>query len=255
MEPRQGAPPAAESGTIDRDEVERFARQAHGWWDENGPFRPLHRINPARLGFIRARLVQHFARGRDALVPFEGLRLLDIGCGGGLVSEPMARLGFAVSGIDADASALAVARAHAEEAGLAILYRAETVEELAARGETYDAVLALEVAEHAADAGFFLDRAAALVAPGGALIASTINRTPRAFATAVVGAEYVLRWLPRGTHQWRKLLRPSEVAAHLRRAGMTVTAIEGLNFRPLSGGWALGRDLAVNYLLIARKPK
>ncbi|HUK58989.1 MAG TPA: bifunctional 2-polyprenyl-6-hydroxyphenol methylase/3-demethylubiquinol 3-O-methyltransferase UbiG [Stellaceae bacterium] len=256
MEPRQGAPAAREGGTIDRDEVERFARQAHAWWDENGPFRPLHRLNPARLRFIRARLQQHFAREHaDELAPFTGLRLLDIGCGGGLVSEPMARLGFAVHGIDADANALAVARAHAEETGLVIEYRADSVEELAARGATYDAVLALEVAEHAADAALFLATAAALVAPGGALVASTINRTARAFVTTVVGAEYVLRWLPRGTHQWRKFLRPSEMAGHLRHAGMNVAAIEGLNFHPLSGDWALGRDLGVNYLLIARKPK
>jgi 2-polyprenyl-6-hydroxyphenyl methylase / 3-demethylubiquinone-9 3-methyltransferase len=254
MEPRQEAPPAR-GGTVDRDEVERFSRQAHAWWDEDGPFRPLHRLNPARLGFIRTRLARHFARGADELSPFAGLELLDIGCGGGLVAEPMARLGFAVTGLDADGAALGVARAHAEDAGLAIDYRADAAEELVARGRQFDAVLALEVAEHAADAGLFLANSAALVRPGGAFVASTLNRTARSFVTAVVGAEYVLRWLPRGTHQWRKFLRPSEMAAHLRHAGMKVEAIEGLVFRPLSGDWTLGPDLAVNYLLIASKAK
>ncbi len=187
--------------------------------------------------------------------PFAGLDLLDIGCGGGLVAEPMARLGFTVAGIDAGGEALAIARAHAEAAGLAIQYREEAAEELAARAQQFDAVLALEVAEHAQDAALFLKTAAALVRPGGALIASTLNRTAKSFVTAVVGAEYVLRWLPRGTHQWRKFLRPSEMAAHLRHAGMTVEAIEGLVFRPLAGEWALGPDLGVNYLIFATKPK
>jgi 2-polyprenyl-6-hydroxyphenyl methylase / 3-demethylubiquinone-9 3-methyltransferase len=255
MEPRQAAPPPPEGATIDRDEIARFARQAHAWWDEDGPFRPLHRINPARLGFIRARLAQHFARDAEDLRPFAGLALLDIGCGGGLVAEPMARLGFEVTGIDADRTALDVARSHAADAGLTIGYREETAEDLAACGQEFDAVLALEVAEHAKDAALFVETAAALVRPGGAFIASTLNRTAKSFVTAVVAAEYILRWLPRGTHQWRKFLRPSEMAAHLRRAGMNVSAIEGLVFRPLNGDWALGPDLGANYLLIASKPK
>ena len=255
METRQEAPPHAQSGTIDRDEIERFAQQARSWWDENGPFRPLHRLNPARLGFIRARLTRHFGRDADELRPFAGLDLIDIGSGGGLVSEPMARLGFSVTGIDADKAALSVARAHAEEAGLAIRYSNDSLEYVAARGQQFDVVLALEVAEHASDAALFLATAAALVKPGGALIASTLNRTAKSFVTAVIGAEYVLRWLPRGTHQWRKFLRPSEMAAHLRHAGMTVEAVEGIVFRPFTGDWALGPDLETNYLLFARKPK
>jgi len=254
MEPKQAAA-AARGGTIDRDEIDRFARQAHAWWDEDGPFRPLHRVNPVRLGFIRAQLLRHFARDPHEMRPFAGLDLLDIGCGGGLVAEPMARLGFAVTGLDADGQALGVARAHAEEAGLVIQYREEAAEDLAAQGQTFATVLALEVAEHVEDAALFVAKAAALVRPGGAFIASTLNRTPRSFVTAVIGAEYVLRWLPRGTHQWRKFLRPSEMAAHLRRAEMKIEAIEGLVFHPLSGDWALGRDLGVNYLIFASKPK
>jgi 2-polyprenyl-6-hydroxyphenyl methylase / 3-demethylubiquinone-9 3-methyltransferase len=244
-----------DQGTIDRDEIERFARLAHAWWDEGGAFRPLHRLNPVRLRFIRDRLLPHFARVRDTPAPFAGLRLLDIGCGGGLVAEPMARLGFAVTGIDADANALAVARAHAEETGLAIDYRAAAAEDLAQRGESFDAVLALEVAEHAHDPQLFFAAAAQLVRPGGALVVSTINRTAKAYAFAVVGAEYVLRWLPRGTHDWRKFLRPSEVAAHLRPHAMTIKALEGLVYEPWRDGWTLGPDLGVNYLLFAIKAK
>jgi 2-polyprenyl-6-hydroxyphenyl methylase/3-demethylubiquinone-9 3-methyltransferase len=251
MEPRQATPPGA---TVDRDEVARFAEQAHAWWDEAGPFRPLHRINPVRLGFIRARLLGHFARAPRALRPFEGLSLLDIGCGGGLVAEPMARLGFRVTGIDAAADALAVAHGHAEAAGLAIDYRAAAVEDLAPR-ESFDAVLALEVAEHASDAALFVAGAARLVRPGGALIVSTLNRTAKSFLAAVIGAEYVLRWLPRGTHQWRKFLRPSEMAAHLRQAGLTPEEVVGLVYRPLAGGWAMAPDLGVNYLIFATRPK
>jgi 2-polyprenyl-6-hydroxyphenyl methylase / 3-demethylubiquinone-9 3-methyltransferase len=244
-----------DGGTIDRAEIDRFARVAPRWWDETGEFRPLHRLNPVRLGFIRDRLVGHFAREAGALAPFAGLSLLDIGCGGGLVAEPMARLGFTVTGIDADATALEVARAHAAEGGLAIDYRRAAAEDLAAAGERYDAVLALEVAEHARDPALFFAAVAGLVRPGGALVASTLNRTAKSFLFAIVGAEYVLRWLPRGTHRWDRFLRPSEVAAHLRGGGLAVKAIEGLVYEPLRDGWTLAADLGVNYLLFAIKPK
>ncbi|HXQ52983.1 MAG TPA: bifunctional 2-polyprenyl-6-hydroxyphenol methylase/3-demethylubiquinol 3-O-methyltransferase UbiG [Stellaceae bacterium] len=242
-------------GTIDRDEIARFARAAPAWWDPEGEFRPLHRINPVRLHFIRDRLVAQFARDPGALAPFRGLRLLDIGCGGGIVAEPMARLGFAVTGIDADTTALDVARAHARETALAVDYREAAAESLAAAGERFDAVLALEVAEHAQDQALFFAAAAQLVAPGGALIVSTLNRTAKSFALAIVGAEYLLRWIPRGTHRWDRFLRPAEVAAMLRPHGMTLRGIEGLVYQPWRNAWGLGPDVAVNYLLIANKPK
>jgi 2-polyprenyl-6-hydroxyphenyl methylase/3-demethylubiquinone-9 3-methyltransferase len=242
-------------GTIDRDEVARFAALASQWWDEEGEFRPLHRLNPVRLQFLRDRLAGHFARGARDLAPFRGLSLVDVGCGGGLVAEPMARLGFAVTGLDADAEALAVARAHAEAQGLAIDYRAETAEDLAAQGARFDAVLALEVMEHVTDVPLFLAAASRLLRPGGAFIASTINRTARSFALAIVGAEYVLRWLPRGTHRWDRFLRPSEVAASLRATGLEARELRGLVFDPVRGGWNLSSDLAVNYLVFATQTK
>lgn len=246
-------PVAASSGTFDSTEIARFDESASAWWDPEGEFRPLHQLTPTRLAFIRDRLAGHFARDVHTVNPFAGLRLLDIGCGGGLVSEPLARLGFAVTGIDAGVATIAAARAHAEATGTAIDYRRAGAEDLAAAGETFDAVLALEVVEHVADPRLFLASAARLVRPGGAFIAATINRTPKAFLLAIVGAEYVLRWLPRGTHQWSKFLRPSEVAAGLRAHGVTVREISGMSYNPLADRWDLSRDVDVNYLLFAVK--
>jgi len=240
-------------GTIDRDEIERFAKHAPAWWDENGEFRPLHRLNPARLGFVRDRLVRHFERDERSLRPFSGLRLLDIGCGGGLMCEPLARLGFAVTGIDADATALGVARAHAGGQGLAIDYRQAAAEDLAAGGESFDAVLGLEIVEHVADPALFLAAAGKLVRPGGALVLSTINRTAKAFVLAIIGAEYVMRWLPRGTHRWDRFRRPSELAQGLRRAGLALAEISGLGYDPWHNRWQLNNDIEVNYLLFATK--
>jgi len=240
--------------TVDDAEVARFARIAERWWDPAGEFRPLHRINPVRLSFIRDRLAGHFGRDPRAFRPFAGLRLLDIGCGGGLISEPMAKLGFAVTGIDAGAETVEVARAHAAAAGLTVDYRQATAEELARSGERYDAVLALEVVEHVAEPAHFLATAARLVRPGGAFIAATINRTPKSFVMAIVGAEYLLRWLPRGTHHWDKFLRPSELAAALRPEGLAVRDLRGLGYDILGDRWTLGGDLAVNYLLFAVRP-
>jgi 2-polyprenyl-6-hydroxyphenyl methylase / 3-demethylubiquinone-9 3-methyltransferase len=242
-------------GTIDRGEVERFARSAAQWWDAQGDFAPLHRLNPVRLGFMRERMLEHFHRDGKALTPFAGLRLLDIGCGGGLVAEPMARLGFAVTAIDADARALAVARAHAADWDLAIDYRDEQAEDMAARGARFDAVLALEVVEHVRDPSRFLETAAQLVRPGGALVIATINRTAKSFALAIIGAEYVLRWLPRGTHRWEKFLRPSELAAGLRPHGIVLADMSGIVYEPWRGRWTLAPDVQVNYLLFAIKPK
>ncbi|HWG79165.1 MAG TPA: bifunctional 2-polyprenyl-6-hydroxyphenol methylase/3-demethylubiquinol 3-O-methyltransferase UbiG [Stellaceae bacterium] len=242
-----------QGSTVDDAEVARFAASAASWWDPSGQFRPLHQLNPVRLTFIRDRLAAHFGRDIRATKPFGGLRLLDIGCGGGLVCEPMARLGAGVTGIDAAAEALAVARAHAAGAGLDIDYREAAVEELAAAGESFDAVVALEIVEHVADPALFLAAAARLVRPGGGFVASTLNRTPKAFAFAIIGAEYLLRWLPRGTHQWRKFLRPSELVAGLRQHGLIAKEISGLSYNPVAGRWRLSRDINVNYLVFATK--
>jgi 2-polyprenyl-6-hydroxyphenyl methylase/3-demethylubiquinone-9 3-methyltransferase len=243
------------STTVDAAEIDRFAALADAWWDPEGEFRPLHRLNPTRLAYVRDRLIGHFALDPRARRPFDGLRVLDVGCGGGLISEPVARLGAAVTGIDAADRNIAVAAAHARESGLSIDYRAATVEDLAKAGERFDAVLALEIIEHVADVELFLDACGTVLKPGGILVLSTLNRTPKAFALAIVGAEYVLRWLPRGTHDWRKFVRPSELAAGLRRAGLALGDLSGMAYNPLNDKWTLGRDLDVNYFAVAVKAK
>lgn len=244
---------SAMQGTVDPGEIERFAKHAPAWWDENGEFRPLHKLNPARLSFVRDRFGRHFGRDGRALRPFAGLRLLDIGCGGGLMCEPLTRLGFAVTGIDADTTALEIARAHAAEQALTIDYRQAAAEDLSAAGESFDAVLGLEIVEHVADPALFLAAAGKLVRPEGALVLSTINRTPKAFLLAIIGAEYLLQWLPRGTHRWNKFRRPAELAHGLRQAGLSLSELRGLAFDPWHNRWQLGRDLGVNYLLFATK--
>jgi len=235
--------------TADRDEIARFAAHSAAWWEPDGEFAPLHRLNPVRLGFIREQLLAHFGRDASALIPFAGLSLVDIGCGGGLIAEPMARLGFRVTAIDADASAIEIARTHAEANGLDIEYRVATAEALAAERKSFDVALALELIEHVADREAFLGAAAALVAPGGAFVGATLNRTPRAFALAVVGAEYLLRWLPRGTHDWRRFVRPSEFVLGLRRHRLQPTKLAGISYA--GGDWKLSEDLGVNYMLMA----
>jgi 2-polyprenyl-6-hydroxyphenyl methylase / 3-demethylubiquinone-9 3-methyltransferase len=242
------------SPSIDTDEVERFSALAEGWWDPKGSMAPLHRLNPARLGFLRQALAAHFDRDTKSLRPFEGLRILDIGCGGGLISEPLSRLGADVTGIDASEANVAVARAHSRGADLDIDYRQASAEELAAAGQRFDAVLALEVVEHVADLDTFLQAAATLVRPGGAFIVSTLNRTPKSLLFAIVGAEYVMGWLPRGTHRWDRFLRPSELAAALRRQGLQMREIRGLVYDLLAGEWRIGRDLGINYLAFAMRP-
>jgi 2-polyprenyl-6-hydroxyphenyl methylase/3-demethylubiquinone-9 3-methyltransferase len=240
--------------TVDPAEVERFARIADEWWDADGKFAPLHRLNPARIGFVRDRVAAHFNRDPLKPAPLAGLRLLDIGCGGGLVCEPMRRLGADVVGIDASDKNVAVARLHAERMGLAIDYRADVAERLRVAGAAFDVVLALEVVEHVADPDLFLRCCADLVKPGGVLVLSTLNRTAKAFALGIVAAEYVLRWLPRGTHDWRKFLKPSAVARPLRAAGLSVEALAGLVYSPVTGRWRIDpNDLDVNYLVVAAK--
>jgi len=242
------------SASVDPAEVEKFDRMAAEWWDADGLFRPLHKLNPVRLAYIRDMAAAHFSRDAKAGQMLAGLRLLDIGCGGGLLAEPMARLGAAVVGADPSGLNIEAARRHAEEVGLALDYRAITAEALAAAGESFDVVLAMEVVEHVADIEAFLATCAKLLKPGGLLIAATINRTPKAFALAIVGAEYLLRWLPRGTHQYSKLVRPAELEAALGLTGLAVIDRTGVTYNPLSDRWSRSADMDVNYMLAAEKP-
>lgn len=242
------------STTVDIAEIERFSAMAAEWWDPLGKFRPLHKLNPVRLGHIRDTAVRHFGLDARARRPLEGLRILDIGCGGGLVAEPLARLGAGVTGVDAAERNIAVASLHARESGLVIDYRLGNAEDLAAAGESFDIVLALEIIEHVADVPLFVSAISRLARPGGLVLVATMNRTWKAFAMAIVGAEYVLRWLPRGTHDWKKFLRPSEVAAELRRNGLNTAEVRGMTYNPLGDRWSLSADTDVNYILTAAKP-
>ena len=245
---------ATESSSIDPAEVARFARIAGEWWDPSGKFAPLHRLGPARMAFLRDRIAAHFDRRLPAVRPLTGLSILDIGCGGGLVSEPLARLGARVTGIDPAADTIAAARSHADTSGLDIDYRVATAEMLAMEGAVYDAVLCLEVVEHVVDAAAFIKLSACLVRPSGLLIASTINRTMKAWLLAIVGAEYILRWLPAGTHRWDRFVTPDELAGYLADADLNRIAFEGLVYDPLADRWSLSPDTDVNYFAIAARP-
>jgi len=243
--------PAKPDATVDPQEVARFAALAEEWWDPAGKFRPLHRMNPVRLEFIRDRICARFGRDPKGKLPLRGLKLVDIGAGGGLIAEPLARLGATVTAIDASERNIGVARVHAKGQGLAIDYRFATASDLVAAGETFDAVLSLEVVEHVADRAAFVKDCADLVAPGGLLVLATLNRTAKSFALAIVGAEYILRWLPVGTHDWRRFVRPSELAADLRRAGLGIAELKGITYNPLSDRFSLGADIDVNYMALA----
>jgi len=248
-------PPASGAETtIDAAEVEHFARLATEWWDSSGKFRPLHKFNPVRLAYIRDNICRAFDRDPRQPRPLAGLRLVDIGCGGGLLCEPLARLGAAVTGIDAAAANIEIAKAHAGQSGLTIDYRADTAENLAAKGEKFDAVLAMEVVEHVANVPLFMQAAAALVKPQGLLCVATLNRTLKARALAIIGAEYILRWLPKGTHDYHKFLRPAELTHLFEQNGLYHIAETGVSYNPLVDKWALSRDMAVNYMLLARRP-
>jgi 2-polyprenyl-6-hydroxyphenyl methylase/3-demethylubiquinone-9 3-methyltransferase len=249
----QGVPDSP-ARTLDPAELDRFARLASEWWDPHGKFRALHRIGPARLTFLRDELIRQFAPRSAGLRPLEGLRLLDVGCGGGLICEPLARLGGTVTGLDPAAENIEAARKHAAGQKLDITYRAGRVEELAAEGLSYDAVICLEVIEHVPDPGAFVKACATLVRPGGLLLLSTLNRTLKAYLLAIIGAEYVLRWLPVGTHQWDRFVTPDELARYLQAAGLGRTALKGLVYNPLSDVWSLADDTDVNYLASATKP-
>jgi 2-polyprenyl-6-hydroxyphenyl methylase/3-demethylubiquinone-9 3-methyltransferase len=250
---RSSASPEPRRSTIDAGEVERFSALAAEWWNPNGKFRPLHKFNPVRLAYIRDQVAARFGRDPRAARPFEGLRFLDIGCGGGLLCEPMARLGAEVVGADASATNIEVAKLHAAEAGVAIDYRATTAEDLADAGEKFDVILNMEVVEHVADIDLFVKKCGEMVKPGGIMFVATINRTLKALGLAIVGAEYVLRWLPRGTHQFGKLVRPEELERALQGAGLAVADRTGVVYNLLADRWQQSRDMDVNYMVLAEK--
>ena len=241
------------ASTIDPAEVARFERIAETWWDPKGPMGTLHKFNPVRLAYVRDEACRRFGRDPKGVRPLEGLRLLDVGCGGGVLSEPLARLGATVTGLDPAPTNIAVARLHAERAGVPVEYRNETLEQVVARGEAFDVVLAMEVVEHVADVSAFVTACTRAVAPGGILVMATINRTLRAFGLAIVGAEYVLGWLPRGTHQWDKFVTPEELTLAIENNQMNVTDLAGVVYNPLRDQWSLSRDTAVNYMALAVK--
>jgi 2-polyprenyl-6-hydroxyphenyl methylase / 3-demethylubiquinone-9 3-methyltransferase len=237
------------AGTVDAGEVAKFEAMAAEWWDPASKFRPLHMLNPCRLDYVVAQVAAEFGRDPRARRPFEGLGLLDVGCGGGLLSEPMARLGAAVTGVDAAAGNIPVAEAHAAQSGLAIDYRVGTAEDLAAAGERFDVLLNMEVVEHVPDPARFLAACRELLKPGGLMVASTINRNPKSWLLAIVGAEHLLRWLPRGTHDWSRFITPDELFGLLREAGLEPVDRKGFVFDPLGWAWRISdRDLSVNYV-------
>jgi 2-polyprenyl-6-hydroxyphenyl methylase/3-demethylubiquinone-9 3-methyltransferase len=235
--------------SIDAAEVAKFEAMAAEWWNPEGKFKPLHMLNPCRLDYITTQIAAQFGRDLTAPRPFAGLRLLDIGCGGGLLCEPMARLGADVLGADAAARNIPVARLHAEQAGLDIDYRVTTAEDLAAAGETFDVVLNMEVVEHVADPQTYLTSCQHLLKPGGLMVCSTLNRNPKSYVMAIIGAEWVMRWLPKGTHDWKKFITPDELYAMLRKAGLNPVDRKGMVFNPVSWSWSLSeRDLSCNYV-------
>ncbi|MCK5574793.1 MAG: bifunctional 2-polyprenyl-6-hydroxyphenol methylase/3-demethylubiquinol 3-O-methyltransferase UbiG [Sphingomonadales bacterium] len=238
----------SKTSTIDPGEVERFGAIAESWWDPNGPFRPLHVLNPTRLTYIRDTLLNHFGRDATQKRPFEGLRILDIGCGGGLLSEPLARLGAEVIGADATERNIHVARHHAEKSGLDIDYRHTSAEALADDSEKFDAVINMEVIEHVADVSAYLTSCHALLKSDGVMLISTINRTTKAYMVAILGAEYVLGWLPKGTHTYEKFLKPSELNAALENANFKLIELKGLTYKPFRGAWYITDDLTINYM-------
>ncbi len=242
--------------TIDDAEIAKFEAMAAEWWDPNGKFKPLHMLNPCRLDYITGQIAAEFERDLTAKSPFSGLRILDIGCGGGLLSEPMARLGADVVGADAAPRNIPVAQIHAEQSGLSIDYRHTTAEAMAADGEQFDVVLNMEVVEHVADPLAYLTACQQLLKPGGLHICSTINRNPKSYVMAIVGAEYVMRWLPKGTHEWNKFITPDELYDLMSKAGLDPVDKKGFVFNPISWSWSLSdRDLSVNYVTASLKPE
>tara|TARA_R110000824_G_scaffold118960_1_gene271367 strand:+ start:17061 stop:17825 length:765 start_codon:yes stop_codon:yes gene_type:complete len=241
--------------TVDPEEVARFSAMAAEWWDPAGKFRPLHKFNPVRLAYIKSKVADRFERDAQGMTPFKGLRFLDIGCGGGLLSEPMCRLGADMVSADASPENIATASVHAAEQGLTIDYRATTAEALAEAGETFDVILNMEVIEHVADRDGFLACCAKMLKPGGIMFVATLNRSAKAFGLAIVGAEYILGWLPRGTHDWSKFITPDEMRASLKATGMALLEESGVSYNPLMDKWSLSRDMGVNYMMLAERPE
>ena len=241
------------ASTANPDEIAQFARLADKWWDGDGEFRPLHQLNPARIGYICNRLCAHFDRDPKSMMPLQGLSLVDVGCGGGLLTEPMCHLGATVTGIDAGAETIDAARHHAEAVGLEIDYHHILPEDMGRESRKFDVVLSMEVVEHVADRVLFLKTAANLMKPRGAMVLSTLNRTLKSLALAKIGAEYVLRWVPAGAHDWRKFVRPSELANELEPHGIKVKNLTGLAYNPLDGSWRESRDLSINYMMFLTK--
>jgi len=242
-----------EDTSVDPSEIRQFGALADRWWAPDGEFAALHKLNPVRLAYIRDAAIAHFSLESDTLRPLEGLKVLDVGCGGGLLCEPLARMGAEITGIDASDQGIEAARDHAGKVGLAINYRHLTAEALADEGETYDIVLAMEILEHVADIDAFVATCSSLVKPDGLLFAATLNRTPKSYAAAIVAAEYLLRWVPRGTHDWKKFVKPSELARGLRGSGLDVRDITGVTLDGRTGDWVTTEDTSVNYMLRAVK--
>jgi len=239
--------------SVDLREIERFAKMAARWWDPRGPMAPLHKLNPVRLAYIRDHAAGHFGRDARKLGCLKGLRILDIGCGAGLLTEPLARLGAEMTGVDPAEENIAAARSHAVESGVTVDYRDATAEALAANGEQFDVVLAMEVVEHVNHVPSFVATCGSMVKPGGLFFAATLNRTLKSFALAIVGAEYILRWLPRGTHQWDKFVTPDELEAAIEDAGLNITGERGVIYNPLADRWQLSSDMDVNYMVVAER--
>jgi len=248
------APETISRVSVDPDEMASFARMAEDWWNPDGMFKPLHVMNGARLSFIIESVCAHFHRDPDSELPLKGLRVLDIGCGGGLLCEPMTRLGASVTGVDALEKNLKTAKTHAEQSGVEIDYRHGTIEQMVASGETpFDIVLNMEVIEHVANPPEFMKDCGAMVREGGIMICSTINRTFKAFALAIVGAEYILRWLPRGTHQYEKFIKPSELSQFIQNAGLNVNTQIGMSLNPVNNKWSFSGDKSINYVTISTR--
>ena len=246
---------ATTGSSIDNAEVDRFSKMSALWWDADGPFRPLHQLNPVRLHYIRDHLCRQFARDPARLRPLDGLRIADIGCGGGLLCEPMARLGARVVGVDPSEENIEAAKAHADAAGLGIDYVSATAEDLSAWGEKFDVVLNMEVVEHVADVPGFLQACGDLFrSDDSSMVVATLNRTVKAYLLAIVGAEYVLGWLPKGTHDWNRFIRPSEFRRYLAAANLEIKDFSGISYEPVSRAWRLSPSLAVNYMGFVTKP-
>lgn len=246
---------APTSRTANAEEIARFSAMAEKWWDPNGVMKPLHKFNPIRLKLLRDNICAHLGRDPETVEPLKGVEIIDIGCGAGLLSEPLARMGAKMTSIDAAENNIEVAKVHAKQSGLEIDYRCSTPETLADEGKQFDIVLNMEVIEHVDDPQFFMQACASVLKPGGLMFVATLNRTIKSLALAKIGAEYILRWLPAGTHDWRKFVKPSEMSGYLRGAGLELSDITGVAYNPITDTWAPApRDLDVNYMVIAQKP-